>query len=201
MNGLQAIKERILEDARQNAEQIAENTRQRTDLLRADGERNAKQVVESARQEAEKQAQALVSRARSVASMESRKAALQARQNMIEQAIMQAVEYLCSLPQTEKADLYIRMLQTLDDGTSHGEVQFCDADQDLASTVLERFADRYSVAPEPGKFSGGLVLRMGQIEDNVTYDLTVRNNRSELIKTAAAVLYGSEELQSGEPSQ
>ena len=44
MNGLQAINDRILEDARQNAEQIAENAKQRVDRQLADGERDAARV-------------------------------------------------------------------------------------------------------------------------------------------------------------
>ncbi len=192
MDGLQAILERILEEGRQQADQILERTRERTESQWQTVRDQGRQMLEDAKIETSDASRGRLNRARSLASMESRKSDLQIRQDLIDQVIEQAVERLTGANEPERIARYIEMLKTLDDGRMTGTVCFSETDQALAPQVLAPFGGRFSIDEKAGSFSGGLILRRGLIEDNLTYDLTVRNHRAQLVRTAARVLFESD---------
>lgn len=192
MDGLQAIIERILDDGRQQADQILERTRERIETQNKTVHEQGRQMMDDAKREASDASRGRLNRARSLASMESRKNGLQIRQDLIDEVIEQAVERLTGADEPERTARYIEMLKTLDDGKMTGTVCFSKKDQHLAQQVLAPFSGRFTLDEASGSFNGGLILRRGLIEDNLTYDLTVRNHRAQLVRTAAQVLFESD---------
>jgi hypothetical protein len=63
-----------------------------------------------------------------------------------------------------------------------------EVDQELGPSLLGQLGDKFTLASAAGNFRAGLVVRQGRIEDNLTYDLAIRNSRAELAQLAAELL-------------
>ncbi|MGI6333887.1 MAG: V-type ATP synthase subunit E [Saccharofermentanales bacterium] len=186
MNGLQAIRERILDEARQAAAQIDEQAEKQVGEILSVAEQEKIKIVTEAEVKAEKQAEALLARARSTALMESRKKLLQARRQMIEQAISGAVERIRALPERQRIAYYRDLIAS--SSIKDGEIILSAADRHLADQLLEG-RDGLRLSDETGRFNGGLILRQGQVEDNLTLAIIVAGRRPELVRMAADVLF------------
>ena len=199
MTGLDAIIEAILEEARKKAQEIAERAEEQAGNIRREGEEEAERLRSSMASAAEADAEALLSRARSAASLAARRTRLEARQTRISDFVDQALERLSSLPDEKKIELYARFLEA---GRGGETVVFSDRDRTsgVAQASLARAEevrkDRglpradWTVDSTPGAFSGGLVLRRGRIEENLTFELIVQQARVELETYAASLLGG-----------
>lgn len=189
MNGLEAIKERILADARESAEAVRNRAEQQLAKITAEGEAGSARIISDAREKAAKYSQAAHMRARSMAALEKRRALLQARRDLVDQVIEKAVTKICELPDERKVEFYVNLLKSVDDGRSDGEVKFAAGEEKLADAVLADFSGRLQRSAESGNFGGGVILRRGRIEENMSLEMIVRNNRSELVRIAARWLF------------
>jgi V/A-type H+-transporting ATPase subunit E len=187
VDGMNAIVEHIMAGARQRASQIEAETAAEVHVILIQAEEACDRIKQEAEQKAQAAAEAVISRAASQSALESRRSSLVARQNLIEQVIEFAVDQLCNLGESEKIGLYTRLLQAL--GAGSGLVTVNAKDQRLMSAVLTPFSGQFELAAEPGNFSGGVMLRRGRIEENLTFDLLVRNKRPQLVALAAGILF------------
>ena len=185
---MKAIQDRIVEEANESAEQVIERARHQTSQIIADAKAEAEKITVSAQEEASQMMETRLNRARSMSSLEKRKAALSARQKLVDQVISEAVAHLCSLSPAEKISFYQDILRSQDNGTSTAEVVFSKQDMAISEKVTQPFEGRFKAAGTAGDFLGGLVIRRGRIEENLTFDLTIKNKRSELVQVAAGVL-------------
>lgn len=201
MNGLETIKERILADARESVAEIMDRTDRQIGKIIAEGESRAQELKNEALAEAEKNVQALLKRARSKAELEKRRALLQARRKLVDQVIDQALDRLCSLPAEDKIEIYLKTLQAVDDGRAEGEIVLAARDQHLGQTIADHFSGRLKISTVPGSFSGGVILRKGQIAENMSLEMIARKNRSELVQVAAQYLFASPEADDGVKAQ
>lgn len=191
MNGLQAIKDRILSEAQSKADQIAEQAQSQGAEIIADARTDSEKLLDATRQNTIRQADAIIRRAKSTSALESHKMVLQARQDQISNVIARAAEMLCQLPDEEKIDLYRSLL--LQTGASSGEITLAASDQHLASQILKDNDGQFAVSSADGSFSGGFVLRRDLIEDNLTFERLIAADRPQLVQIAAAALSGSVE--------
>ena len=112
---------------------------------------------------------------------------LESRQVLIEQTIATALENLCNLDETEKTMLYSRLLQSTD--AHEGQITVNAKDQPVMQALLPQLDGKFELLTEPGSFSGGFTMRRGRIEDNLTFDLMVRNLRPQLVALAGRILF------------
>lgn len=186
MEGLLSIQERILDQARIQAEEIlAQANRQCLELLET-ARQECLRIQEEMDHRTAGQVEAMLNRARSLAAMETRKQVLQKRQALIDQVLDTALEKACAMPDTEKLERYVRMIRQLD--AVSGSITLSAADLGLADKLAETLGDGFLIRTEPGRFAGGLILQRGRIEDNLTFDLIIRNQRPQLSALAAAHL-------------
>lgn len=191
MNGLEAILNRIMQDAEEQICDIGEQADARCAEILAAADREAAAIVRGFGLKAAEQAAILQHRSDSLSALETRKTILAARQALIDEVIKQAAARLARLPRLEKAALYRRFLEEQAAGSE--SVVFAGEDQPIAGQIVAA-ANRekgwhLTVDPTPGNFSGGLILRQDLIETNLTIDLLVRSLRPELVGLAAAALF------------
>ncbi len=109
MNGIEKITGQIQADAQAEVDQIAAQAKAQAEEILADyearAEAQAKIIAEKGRQNAAHREERLVA----VAGLEARKAALTAKQEMVDRAFDQAMETLCNLPEEE----YVTLLAAL----------------------------------------------------------------------------------------
>ncbi|MHB8963812.1 MAG: V-type ATP synthase subunit E [Saccharofermentanales bacterium] len=187
MKGLEAIKDRILSQAREQARIIAESgDRQAQDII-AESVRQATDNLEKHAKADSKDVEAVLMRDRSLAISESRQIILSCKQNLIDETIDEAIASLSRMSDDEKTALYAGMLRKHLVG---GEtVKFCLQDGRLAGQLSAVAGVSFNVDPEPGVFSGGFVVSGEMVEINLTFDMIVRQYRNELVAIAASALF------------
>lgn len=109
MDGIEKITQRILEDARREAEDIAAQARQKADEITRQYARQAEQEAQAILNRGEKAAAERLERLESAAGMERSKMLLAAKQQVLAEAFEKALNDLCSLPEQD----YIALLAAL----------------------------------------------------------------------------------------
>lgn len=191
MNGLEAILQRIRQDADEQIRDINEQADARCAGILAAADREAEAIVRDAGLKSTEQAAILQHRSESLSALDTRKMILSARQALIDEVIEQAAARLANLPAPEKAALYRRFLDEQASGCER--VVFAGSDLPIAESIIETVNREkgwhLTVDPAAGNFSGGLILRQDLIETNLTIDLLVRSRHPELVGLAAAALF------------
>ncbi len=190
MNGLEAIQERILAEAQEKANEILNRARQSAAETLAAARQSSEIQGAETRQKAAAQAETLKSRARSMAAMEKRKALLQARRDLVDQAVDMAADQLRRMDTDRKIAFYRQLL--LQANMQSGELVLSAADFNLGERIIEGFEGTVRLAAAPGDFDGGLIIRQEWVEENLTLDLIIKNRRSQLVRLAASVLFPAE---------
>lgn len=191
MEGLEAIKLRILADAREEADAILRQARETAAELKEKNDQAAAQLLAEARQTGKARAEAVVSRARSLAALDQRKTLLGARQELVDETIRLALERLTALEPERKLALYQALIEQ--SGMAEGEVILSRQDQMLGPRLLLQSRRQISVSEQAGDFAGGLVIRSGLIEENLTFETMIKNDRPVLVRLAADILFAAEE--------
>jgi len=187
MNGLDAIKDRILSDARAKAEEINIKTTKEVENIRIKALSEVSELREKSSMLVRKESQNIQNRVKSLAIMEDRKIFLAAKQRLIEEIIEQSVLSFKNIAPTQKNELYTRMLN---ENILGGEiVQFNNTDQEMAKEVLLSASLPVSINPVKGAFAGGFIIERENIEINMTIDMIARQYRSELVSTASSSLF------------
>ena len=187
MEGLEAIKKRIMADAREEAYEIGRQTEQVLADMDKQNQAECEKVLAEARQSAEANARVRINRAHSLAALEQRKTILGARQALIEQTLQKALEKLQQLPEIEKASLYARLIEQ--SGLRSGLLILNQADAAIAPQLVEPYKGALKLDPKPGTFAGGLIIRQDLVEENLTFETLLKNNRPEWIKLASTTLF------------
>lgn len=130
-----------------------------------------------------------------LARMESRKALLAVKQDMVAESFERAVELLVSLPEDEYVALLARLAVEAS-VTKDEQIVLNERDRKRVGDKVVRLANeklgggKLSLAPGTGDFKGGLILRRGSIEANCTAELLVQLRREDMAAELAGVLFG-----------
>ena len=178
----QAEIDRVLGEARAEAEKITARYKAQADAEAADLDaKNKKAAAE--REE----------RLAGTAQMEARKAALAAKQEMVEKAYGLALQKLCSLPE-EKYTAVLAELLIQASSTGKEEVIFSDKDRRKVGKAAVEKANKdggrkLTLSGETREMAGGLILRDGQVEVNCAFETQLRVLREEMTAEIAAILF------------
>ncbi len=196
MKGIESISQRILSDAKAEADQILSQAQQAA-------QQSKEQELERARAEAdtivkagEARAKDVAERIRLAAGIEGKKLIAAERQALIAEAFAQALDALIALPEAQYADLLYKLaLQACKDGQG-GELRMNQKDaQAFGKTVVDRLnadlpAGQVSLGSDTVDIKGGLVIVRGKIEINCALEVLVRMMQEDLSGQVAACLFG-----------
>ena len=181
-DGAQAEIDRVLGEARAEAEKITAKYQAQADAEAADLDaRNKKAAAE--REE----------RLAGTAQMEARKAALAAKQEMVERAYDLALQKLCSLPE-EKYAAVLAELRIQASSTGKEEVIFSDKDRRKVGKAAVEKANKdggkkLTLSGETRSIQGGFILRAENVEVNCAFDTLVRLQKAETAGDVARKLF------------
>lgn len=198
MNGLEKITARIEADAAADAVRIAEEAAKQCAAIRAEGEEKAQASYWKRVQDGVKAAEDRVARLEKAADMEARKSILACKQELVAEAFDRAEKKLLSLSGEE----YIGFLAKLaakaavsgreqivlnaKDREALGKKVSAKANEQLAAMGTP---GKLSLSPESGDFSGGLILRDGNVSVNCTVSALVAEARQNQASAVAAELF------------
>jgi len=189
LNGLEAIQDRILSEAREKADRITEQAQAQCAEILAAARQEQEQILAASRESSQRQAEAIIRRATSAAALESRRTLLQARQDQLDQVLDQALASLGQMNAEQKLAFYRGLLSQT--GADSGEITLAAGDAALGTRLLASLAGSFTLADQPGQFLGGLILKRGPIEDNLTFGRLMAISRPQMVKLADEILSAS----------
>ncbi len=225
MHNLDKILDKILSQARDEAERVLDTARRECDQIEKESVQRAGGVVEAAQARARREKDAAAGRAASTADMKKREILLAAKVGMLEKAFAQAEQYLYDLSQEDYcvflahllADAAAERLEAVqrlqelygkeEAGCTDFELVLCQADQELgplviqaAKTFLKRISPAYgkidiTLAKDAAPIRGGLILRYGDIESNCSVEAVIGGIRGQMESAVADILFPSRETE------
>ncbi len=194
MKGIDILTQRILAEARQEAESTVGEGRTRADAIRYAADKDAAELLEKRIALADAEAQKRYDQLLAAADTQAKKASLARKQELVSRAFALAVEKL----RTMEPSRYIALLASLaakasETGTE--QIFLNPADREALGGQVVAEANRLSggsmtLAAESREIVGGLILSQGNIEVNCSLDTLAELRRNELSAEAAGKLFG-----------
>ncbi|HHV19583.1 MAG TPA: V-type ATP synthase subunit E [Thermoanaerobacterales bacterium] len=198
MEGIAKIKERILEEAREEKQKLVENAQAQARDIKAKYEHKAKEMFNDILDKAGKDAEEKKRRILSMAQLENRKALLQAKQQIIDEVFEEAKAKIKKLPdenyQTLIADMLIKSAITGNEEVVISEHDKNRITQDFLAKVNKTLNDsgkqgNLKISKTPGRMIGGFILKSEDLEVNNTFDSLINMEREELETEIAKILF------------
>lgn len=219
MNGLQNIIAKIEEESMKECEAILSAAKDEADRVQAGYEALASVAVAEIDASLKKEAEAVITRARSSSAMARRNVVSGARSKNVDEAYKHALDFIYSLPREKYADLVISFavgaiknhiaaaeskeaMYGESTEVSKFELIFNEKDRaDIGEYCVFSIKNKYkkdlgadvlrrvSLADDTAVIDGGVIVRCGQIEENCSFSLLVGDLREKLDPVIYKTLY------------
>ena len=183
MNGIEKITGLIQSEAQAEIDAVLSQAREESARIAARYETQVKAETTEMDGRSERAAAEREERLVSAAQMEARKAALAAKQEMVEKAYGLALQKLCSLPEEKYAAVLAELLIQAS-STGKEEVIFSDKDRRKVGKAAVEKANKdggrkLTLSGETRSIQGGFILRSENVEVNCAFDTLVRLQKAE----------------------
>ena len=183
MNGIERITQRISADAQAEIDRVLGEARAEAEKITAKYKAQADAEAADLDAKNRKAAAEREERLAGTAQMEARKAALAAKQEIVEKAYELALQKLCSLPE-EKYTAVLAELLIQASSSGKEEVIFSEADRRKVGKAAVEKANKDSgkkltLSGETRPIQGGFILRSENVEVNCAFDTLVRLQKAE----------------------
>ena len=167
----EAIIKKIEDDAAAKAAKITSEGEEKANSILDAARKECEQQLVAARAEIERTTEDTLSRSRTVAELDAKRLLLDAKLNILDRVFARALEKLVALDKDAMRELLFGMLSYAENGD---EVILNERGRALISAKdLKAYAQERGVSlklsKEVGSFEGGLVLRQGGIDKNLTF--------------------------------
>ncbi len=189
MAKIDKIIELILSEARQEADRIMAEADQTMAVNLAENEAEIQNVQRQAQDRLNDQLAAVASRSQSKLENQTRQLKLEQRQTLISEIIGEALVRLKSLKPEAKLKLYRDMVEKHQ--VQSGQVRLNEADQAILPDLLKALGPGFE-AGRPVDIGAGMVIDQGKVEHNLSLDLVLKDNRSELSALVADILFSTD---------
>lgn len=198
MEGISKIKEKILEEAREEKQKLVENAQAQARDIKVEYKQKSEEMLNDILDKAGKAAEEKKRRILSMAQLENRKALLQAKQEIIDEVFKKAKVKLEKMPDEKYLDLMTDMLLK-SVITGNEEVVISEHDknritQDFLAKINKTLKDsgkqgNLRISKTPGRMIGGFILKSEDLEVNSTLDSLINIEREELETEIAKILF------------
>ncbi len=198
MVGAERLKEKILEEARQQARATVEKA-----------EKEAAVIIDGAKKEAQDKKAEIIDKARldaadrekrliAVAELDARKQRLQAKQEVLEQAFTKTLDKLINLPADQYQEILLNMVV---DSVTAGNEEIIVSEQDkqrltpdFIATINKKLKEKgiaanVKLSNESRQIDGGFILKMGAVEANYSFGTIIRMQRDAIEAEVVKVLF------------
>ncbi len=215
MSNLENIKNRILEDAKNSAEEILEAAREENQKLIDDRTSEAKEIEKQQLEKAKRDSATRKERIISNAELKVRNNKLSAKQKVIDEVFKRAITVLNSMDKDKFENYLINKIASMDisgdetlilskDFISKSEKEKSDKDTSSNNPTLDieilikkinlqlkkaGKSGNISVSERPGSFRGGFILERNGVQINNTFEALVNSMRDELEYEIAKILF------------
>ena len=194
MKGTEKIIAHIRSDAEAQAAAILAQAEQQCAEITEAYEQKAKEAYGEKIRAGVKECEDRVDSMGRIAQMEARKSVLALKQELVSKGFEKAEELIINLPEDEYVQLLAKLAAEAS-VTGDEEIVLNERDSAIAGKVVaaanEKLGEKgaLTASGETGSFSGGLILRRGNIEVNCTAGLLVELCRGEMSSALAGVMF------------
>lgn len=185
---VEKITSKILDDARQRAEDILARAEDERQKILAHARKDAANIKEQMLSIAGKNAESNIKKTQSLADLEGKKEVLKAKQACIEKVYHLALEQIRGM----EDNAYLKLLEKL--------VKKANPERDARIQFNERDKQRFGgettalgleVSDSAGNFTAGFILQMGDTSVNCTFDEILKSALEDHKKEVADILFGT----------
>lgn len=189
MNGLNNISEKILSDAKLQAEEIIAKANRQAAEIREQSGKKADADIEAARKSAEAKCADVIEKARLAATLEGKRMIANEMKAKTSLCFEKAFQKLLSMPDEQYFALLKRLAQeVLCDGEG-GELLLNEHDAALHGKKLCADFDKVTLSNEHPNIKGGLIIRRGKIEYNCTLEAISREAFEQAAPEVSGILF------------
>ena len=194
---IDAILEKIADDARHDAETVVNAAREKANSMQATFEDEQKHKQASTMEQAHKEAAQQRDRMLRMASLEARKKLLELKRAQIDKAFELALDKMLSMPKEQAQAFHLKLLVS----NAQGNETLIFAQEDISlydDAFLARVNQALISAGKPGALSvsshhrpirGGFVLFHNGMEVNCSYESLLRAARNQIEGEVASILF------------
>ena len=196
MTGLEKMKSQILEEAKAAAGEILADAEKQANAVKEKGKEEAEAACREISQKSEEEVKAVEERAVSSCDLQSRKALLTAKQEIIKEVLDSAYQTLLDADDETYFALLRKMLHKFV-LAQEGEICFSDTDlkrlpqgfEEEIQAIAREKGGVLTLSKESRKVCGGFVLIYGGIEENCTFEAMFSSKRDELSDKVHRLLF------------
>jgi V/A-type H+-transporting ATPase subunit E len=197
MTGIDKILNAIEAEAKQNAQAVLTQAGQEAEKILAAAKAEADVKRAEIVSKSDMDVKAVLSRAESAAALQEKKLLLDAKQQMINNVIMNARNSLTGLPDQSYVDILLKMVKK-HAHNKPGRIVFSAEDKkrltsDFSNLLKEALSGKdgasLTISEETAKINGGFLLLYGDIEENCSFDALFAAAKEDLQDKINAFLY------------
>lgn len=192
MTGIEKITGRIMADAQAEIDAVMADAQAQADDITAKYAAEAKRAYADAAAKGQTAAADRESHLGSSAQMEARRMLLAAKQEMLDAAFAEAEKQLVHLPDEEMVKALAELAVRASASGKEEVILNAAVAERLGAKVVAKANEKglsLTLSKTTGSFSGGLLLKDGDVEVNCTFDTLVRLTRNEIAGTVAKALF------------
>jgi V/A-type H+-transporting ATPase subunit E len=188
--GIEDIKNKILEDAKNQKKEILAEARRKAEEITKEGQRNAEKRKENIISQAKEEASDEFHRLLTIEKLDSRKKQLTEKQKAIEEAFEKSLGKLAHHPRYD-AILEKMLIKAAKGGE---ELLLSPRDHDrlgngFISRINKQIEGTITLATETRDIQGGFILRTTDMEINESFEEKIRSLRDEIEVEVARMLF------------
>lgn len=195
MTGMDKIVARLEADAQAEVDEISARSQEECTGILARYRESAESEYAAQRKAGEKNCALRAERLESTAELEARKQQLAFKQKLVGEVFDMAAARIVSLPRADYvAFLAAQAANAAVSGTEElifNEKDAGEVGQDVAAAANAQLGARgkLTVSAETRRFSGGVIVKQGEIETNCTVEMLIQQRRSDLASQVAELLF------------
>lgn len=199
MEGLDKIKEKILEDAKREADKIIKDAELEAQQISEQAEKTATEKRKTLDEKAQKDAQEARRKTLAMTELDMRKEQLAVKQKMIDLAFEKTFEKLQKLEGKEYENMILGMMEKAVE-TGQEDIILSSNDRkkfkpELLTALNNRLSKKgikanLKISDESRRIKGGFILKRRGVEVNGSFETLIRTEREEIESKVAAILFG-----------
>ncbi len=177
----QAIIDKIVDDAKLKADSFLEEQNREAERLISEAAEQCKDILYRSQAEIALESEDILSRSKTVAELDARKLLLKKKQEILDSIFARTLEKLTQLPDAQMKKLLLGMLKFAEDGdvivlNERGKALLTKAAVDRATA---KRGVKVTLCEDAESFLGGMILRGGGVDKNLTFEVEVQLLKEE----------------------
>lgn len=189
---IEQIKEKILENAQEDARRAFDKGKMESRALIYEAQRLGESKIREARAKAAMDALRIKSRRESSANLEARKMKLTAKQDVISDCFTEAVKQIQELPREQYIQLLARKIREI--GVNEGQIALNRQDRqtigDQLISAVNQGGGRFTLSEKTIDAAGGFMHINGRIEIDSTLEMMMSSIKEDVMPAVVSALFG-----------